>query len=106
MSTIKDEEALYQNLKNLLVTYIYIFFFFEMNDTANVVHFLMCFSSSFVFIVMRERSELTAKSFRLQPVFIQKTFEVNKQQLFSGEKMRNSGNCIYGDTHSFFGEEL
>ena len=46
------------------------------------------------------------KSIRLQPVFIQKRFEVNKKQIFSSEKMRNSGNCIYDHAHSFSGEDF
>ena len=33
-------------------------------------------------------------------------FEVNKKQIFSCEKMRNLGNCIYNYTHSFFGEDF
>ena len=32
-----------------------------------------------------------------------KRFEVNIKQIFSSEKMRNSGNCIYDYSHSFFG---
>ena len=35
-----------------------------------------------------------------------KIFEVNKKQIFSSEKMRNSGNCIYDYGHSFFGEDF
>ena len=35
-----------------------------------------------------------------------KRFEVNKKQIFSSEKMRNSGNCIYDYAHSFFGEDF
>ena len=31
-----------------------------------------------------------------------KRFEVIKKQIFSGEKMRNSGKCIYDYAHSFF----
>ena len=34
-----------------------------------------------------------------------KRFEVNKKQIFSSEKMRNSENCIYDYAHSFVGEE-
>ena len=30
---------------------------------------------------------------RLQTLFILKRFEVNKDQIFSSEKIRNSGNC-------------
>ena len=31
---------------------------------------------------------------------------VNKEQIFSSELMRNSGNCIYDYAHSFFGEDF
>ena len=34
-----------------------------------------------------------------------KRFEVN-EQIFSSENMRNSGNCIYDYTRSFFGEDF
>ena len=30
----------------------------------------------------------------------EKIFEVNKNQIFSSKKMRNSGNCIYDHAHS------
>ena len=33
-------------------------------------------------------------------------FAVNKKLIFSSEKMRNSGNCIYDYAHSFFGEDF
>ena len=36
----------------------------------------------------------------------QKFSEVSKKQIFSREKIRNSGNCIYDYAHSFFGEDL
>ena len=32
--------------------------------------------------------------------------EEKKKQFFSGEKMRNSGNCIYDYAHSFFRENF
>ena len=48
----------------------------------------------------------TSKSIRLQPVFIKNKFEVNKKQIFSSEKMRNSGNCIHDYVQSFFGEDF
>ena len=35
-----------------------------------------------------------------------KRFEVNKVWIFSSEKMKNSGNCIYEYAHSFFGEDI
>ena len=35
-----------------------------------------------------------------------KRFEVNKKQIYSTEKMRNSGNCIYAYALSFFGEDF
>ena len=37
---------------------------------------------------------------------LKKKCEVNKHQIFSSEKMRNSGNCIYHYAHSFFGEDF
>ena len=49
--------------------------------------------------------KITSKCIRLQLVFIQKIFLVNRKQIFSSEKMRNSGNCIYDYAHSFFGED-
>ena len=33
-------------------------------------------------------------------------FEVNKKQVFSSEKLRNSGNCVYDYDHSFFEEDF
>ena len=39
--------------------------------------------------------------------FIQKNdLLVNKKQIISDEKMRNSGNCIYDYAHSFIGEHF
>ena len=35
-----------------------------------------------------------------------KRFEVNKKQIFSSEKMGNSGNCINAYAHSFFGGDF
>ena len=49
---------------------------------------------------------LTSKSIRLQTVFIQKRFEINKKQIFSSEKIRNSGNFIYDYAHLLFGEDF
>ena len=46
------------------------------------------------------------KTVRLQPVFIQKGFEVKKKQIFSSEKMIISGNCFYDYVDSFFGEDI
>ena len=49
--------------------------------------------------------KITSKSIRLQPVFIKKLrFEDDEKQIFSREKMRNSGNYINDYAHSFFGE--
>ena len=31
---------------------------------------------------------------------------IKKKQIFSGEKMRNSGNRIYDYAHSLFGEDF
>ena len=31
---------------------------------------------------------------------LKKRFEDNKKQIFSSEKMRNSGNCVYDYAHS------
>ena len=40
--------------------------------------------------------KIVSKSIRLSYSFLFiKKFEVNKKQFFSGEKMRNLGNCIY-----------
>ena len=50
--------------------------------------------------------KITSKSISLQPDFNQKRFEVDIKQFFSGEKMRNSGNCIYDYVHLFFGEDF
>ena len=48
--------------------------------------------------------KITSKSIRLQRVFSQKGFKVKIKQIFSSEKMKNSGDCIYNFAHSFFGE--
>ena len=51
--------------------------------------------------------KITSESIRLQLVFIKdKKFKVNKNTIFSGEKMRNSDNCIYNYAHAFFGEDF
>ena len=50
--------------------------------------------------------QISSKSIRLQPVFIQKRFEVNEKHTFSSEKMINSGNCISDYAHSFLGEDI
>ena len=50
--------------------------------------------------------KITSKSIRLKLDFIEKRFEVNKKQIFSSEKMKNSGNCIYIYSHSFFREDI
>ena len=50
--------------------------------------------------------KISSKSTRLQPIFIQKRFEVDKKQIFLSEKMRNSGRCIYDHAHSSFGEDF
>ena len=39
-------------------------------------------------------------------LLFKKIFEVNKEQIFCNEKMRNSGHCIYDYAHSFFGEDF
>lgn len=39
-------------------------------------------------------------------ILLKNKFEVNEKQIFSSEKMRNSGNCIYDYVHSFFGEDF
>ena len=36
----------------------------------------------------------------------EKRLEVNKKQIFSNEKMRNSESCIYEYAHAFFGEDF
>ena len=48
----------------------------------------------------------TSKSIRLQPVLFKKRLEINKKQIFSSEKLKNSGNCIYPFAHSFFGQDF
>ena len=35
-----------------------------------------------------------------------KRFEVNEKQILPTEKMKNSGNCVYDYTHSFFEEDF
>ena len=37
--------------------------------------------------------------------FLLKKIEVNKKQIFSREKMRSLGNCMYDYAHSFFGKD-
>ena len=37
---------------------------------------------------------------------LKKRFEDIKKEIFSSEKMNNSGNCIYDYAHSFFVEDL
>ena len=38
---------------------------------------------------------------------LKETCEVyKKKQIFSSEKFRNSGNCIYDNAHSFFEEDF
>ena len=36
----------------------------------------------------------------------QKRFKVNKKQIFSSKKMKNSGYCIYEYAYSFFGKDF
>ena len=47
--------------------------------------------------------KIISKSIRLKPVFIKKWFEVNKKQVFSSEKLINSGNCITAPIPYIFG---
>ena len=35
-------------------------------------------------------------------LLFKKRFEVNKKHIFSSEKMRSSGNCIYDYAHSLY----
>ena len=39
-------------------------------------------------------------------ILFKKRFEVNKKHIFSSEKIRNSGNCIYDYAHSFIGDDF
>ena len=50
--------------------------------------------------------KITSKSVRLKKLLLKKRFEVNKKQIVSSEKMRNSGNCIYDYAHSFYGMDF
>ena len=51
--------------------------------------------------------KIILKYMRLKSVFFfKKRFEVNKKQILSSEKIRNSGNCFYDYAHSFFGEHF
>ena len=36
----------------------------------------------------------------------QKTFEFNRKKIISIEQIRNSGNYIYDNAHSFFGKDF
>ena len=37
-------------------------------------------------------------------LLFKKRSKINKKQIISNEKMRNSGDCMYDYVHSFFGE--
>ena len=37
---------------------------------------------------------------------LKKIFEVNKKLVFSSDKIKNAGNCIYDYAHSFLGEDF
>ena len=51
--------------------------------------------------------KIISKSIRLQPVFNQKRFQVDKKHFFFlVKKLEISGNCIYDYAHSFFGEDF
>ena len=50
--------------------------------------------------------KIAPKSIRLQPVCIKKKCEVNKKQIVSREKMRDSGNSIYDYAYSAFREDF
>ena len=50
--------------------------------------------------------KITSKAIRLQPAFIKEKILNNKTQIFSTEKIRNSGNWIYDYVDSFFGEDF
>ena len=39
-------------------------------------------------------------------LLIKTNFRLIKKQIFSSEKLRNSGNCIYDYAHSFYGEDF
>ena len=50
--------------------------------------------------------KITSNSIRLFPVFIRKKIWSWWRHIFSCDKMRNSGNCIYNYAQSFFGENF
>ena len=53
--------------------------------------------------------KITSKSIRLPRAscfYLKKDLKLIKKEIFSGEKIRNSGNCIYDHAHSFFGEDF
>ena len=50
--------------------------------------------------------KITLEFIRPQPVSIKKNIWSFKKQIFSIEKMRNSGNCVYDYAHSFFGDDF
>ena len=50
--------------------------------------------------------KILSKSSDHNQFLFKKIFENNKKQIFSSEKMRNSGNCIHDYAHSFLGQDL
>ena len=55
-------------------------------------------------MIASEKSHLNLSDYN--QFLLKKRFEDDKKQIFSNEKMRNSGNCIGDYAHSFFGEDL
>ena len=54
-----------------------------------------------------EKSETSHQNLSDYNQFLfKKRFEVNKKQIFSSDKMRNSDNCIHDYAHSFFREDF
>ena len=39
-------------------------------------------------------------------LYLKIRFEVNEKNIFSSEKTRNSGNCVYDYAHMFIGEDF
>ena len=82
-------------LKNL--GFIFSQFFF--------LEILSKFSDLFKFRWLHRRKHI--EIFQITTSFLlEKRFRVNKKNIFSIEKLRNSGNCIYDYSHSFFGEDF
>ena len=70
-------------------------------------YFFKYFQSSVIMQILMIVSEKSHQNLSDYNQFLfEKRFGVNKKQIFSSEKMRNSGNCIYDYCPSFFGEDF